>query len=154
MNRKVIVFPLAVALGLASVPLLAGCNPAQIVADAAGNAVQDAVKDATGVDVSTGSLPEGWPTSVPVVSGDVVAGGSFDTGEGSSYEAVVNIKDVAAATAELKNQMASGGFEATSEMEADGSFIGNYSNGEWTVAVFIGEAGGQAAATYTVIAQQ
>ena len=152
MNRKFVTFPLAIALGLAAVPVLTACNPAQIVADVAGDAVKDAVKDATGVDVSTGALPDGWPTSVPVVSGDVVAGGSFDSGQGMSYEAVINVSDPAAAVAQLKEQMTSGGFSATSEMDTDGSFIGNYSNGEWTVAVFIGSTAGQATATYTVLA--
>lgn len=151
MNRKVIVLPLVVGLSLATLPLLSACNPAQIVQDAAGNAIKNAVKDATGVDVATGSLPDGWPASVPVVSGEVQQGGSVDLGNGSSFEASIKVSDVATATAEAKSQMAGAGFTADTEMDLDGSFMGSYSNAEYNVTITIGKTGNDSTAAYVVM---
>lgn len=150
MNRKVIVFPLAVALGLASVPLLAGCNPAQVIQDAAGNAVKEAVKDATGVDIATGSLPEGWPSSVPVVSGEIQQGGSIDLGGGMTYEVSIKVTDTAAALAEIRQQMSAAGFTADLDEDTDLLYSGVFSNAEHSVVVTMSKTGKDDTVSYVV----
>ncbi|MFC6355011.1 hypothetical protein [Luethyella okanaganae] len=78
--RRRVTIPLAIVAALAVTPVLAGClgNPVEGI-------INGAVEKATGGDVSLGGkLPDGWPSEVPVIEGDILfgAGSSASGSEG------------------------------------------------------------------------
>jgi hypothetical protein len=63
---------LTATLAVAAMAVLSGCSGETI-----GTAVDGAVNEATGGDVSLGGqLPEGWPAEIPVIDGDIGFGAS------------------------------------------------------------------------------
>ena len=105
--RRRAVAPLAIVVALLGAPLLAGCSS---VGDAVGGAAGGVVKDATGGAVSVGAMPEGWPSEVPVIEGDIVGGGKNPNGTDGW---VVVIKSTAAdPVAEATAQLEAAGFAA------------------------------------------
>ncbi len=66
---------LAVAALVAVAPALAGCSDTQVQ-----DAVNGAVQGATDGDVSLGgALPDGWPTEIPVIDGQIKFGAGNTT---------------------------------------------------------------------------
>lgn len=109
------------------VPLLAGCSM-----------IEGAISDATGVDVgvSVGSLPEGWPTEVPVTDGDIIGGGTADTDGEPVWNATIttstNVFDAISA------QLTAAGFTAvdTGPLEGTDNVSGGaFSNDAYSVLV-------------------
>jgi len=76
---------LAIVVAAAGLTLLAGCSVGDTVRESVSGAVNGAVQDATGGDVSLGGqLPAGWPTDIPVLDGEVLfaTGGLGESGAG------------------------------------------------------------------------
>ncbi|TQL41963.1 hypothetical protein FB562_2550 [Homoserinimonas aerilata] len=119
---------------LVIVPTLTACsgNPLDAARDQIGSAVGDALSDATGVDVETGTdVPADFPASVPLVAGEVTAGGSVSANGGTTWSVSIvapdavgptfagiraalvaagNVENVAAETADSANGVFSGEF--------------------------------------------
>ena len=75
---------LAIASALVLAPMLTGCG-----------ALEGIIEQATGgeVDVSMGSLPEGWPADVPVADGEIIVGGKTTDEAGAPvYNATIKVE--------------------------------------------------------------
>ena len=123
---------LALTVSIAGLALLSGCS-----GEAVGNAVDGAVTEATGGDVSLGGqLPEGWPAEVPVIDGDIGFGASntADTDRGWVVTVTTGAAEpLADATATLE----AAGFNADPAATANVGEAGvaALTNGTWSVVV-------------------
>jgi hypothetical protein len=151
-SRKVIALALAGALALGIAPLLAGCSPEQLVQDA----VQNAVKDATGVDVDVNmdgkTLPDDFPAEVPVISGEITLSGSVGAGGEKVWTVVFRTSDLAAGYDEAKSKLTGAGYTADYDMAQDGAYTGMFSNGTYSVIVTSANDGSNDVVTYVVSA--
>ena len=136
----------AVAIAGITVSLLGGCsgNP---VEDLVNQGVEDAVESATGGDVSlNGELPEGFPTSIPLIDGDIAVG----VGTGGEEGWVVVITSSASdPVAEAASALEGAGFTEDTTVSGGGMGAKVYSNDEYLVLV----AGEGETVTYTVTPQ-
>ena len=143
-NRSRITASIAILIALASAPALPGCSLAEGV-----------IEQATGgnVEVSTGSLPEGWPTEVPVADGEIQFGGFVEEGETSTqvYNVTISIAGDNP-TAAIASQLEGAGFTtevATTPTDDGGALV--YTSDAWAVNVLIGRGDGNSfVANYTV----
>ena len=137
---------LAIAMAGVAATLFTGCfgNP---VEDLVNRGVEDAVEGATGGDVSLGGeLPADFPTSVPLVEGEV----TFGAGAGGSEGWIVMITSTAAdPVAEAAAALEGAGFTKNTELSGGGSAAQVYSNDELIVLL----AGEGETVTYTVTQQ-
>ncbi len=133
---------LAVSLALVA-PALTGCG-----------LIQDAVEQATGGDVDFGgnSVPEDFPSEVPLIEGEVLSGASAGNADGKVWNVTIKVDD-ASAFDEITAQFEAAGFEpselgGTSDQGATGTFTKD------PYGVFVVVAGGDTAegwvANYTV----
>lgn len=137
---------LAIAIAGVTATLLTGCfaNPLEDLVD---RGVEDAVEGATGGDVSLGGeLPADFPTSVPLVEGEV----TFGAGAGGSEGWIVMINSTAAdPLADAAAALEGAGFTKDTELSGGGTAAQVYSNGELLVLL----AGEGEAVSYTVTQQ-
>jgi hypothetical protein len=149
-TRKIITLALAGALALGAAPALAACSPQQLVQDA----VQNAVKDATGVDVDVnvdgGTLPEGFPAEVPVISGEITSSGSLGTGADRAWSVVVKVSDPTTSYEDAKGKLLAAGFNADFDATADGASTGMFSNAQYSVVVATTGTGSDNNVSYVV----
>jgi len=129
----------ALAVAVFALPTLAGCG-----------SIEGLIEQATGgeVNVSIGSLPDGWPTEVPVIDGEIIGGGVVENSEGQPVFNVT-VKVAEGAFAEIQSQLAGAGFE----QELDGGDTitsGAFSNGTWGVLVAVSGSDDAFVANYTV----
>jgi hypothetical protein len=139
----------AVVLGI--LPALAACSPLHVVQ----NAVENAVKDGTGVDVSLGgeALPEGFPAEITTVSGDIKTSGSLGVGAERVWTVSIVVSDLAAGFEEAKSQLVAAGFTASFDAAADGAYTGIFSNATYTVMVTAVNDGTDNTVNYVVSSQ-
>jgi hypothetical protein len=136
----------ATALAIAGITasLLTGCfgNPADLV----DKGVEDAIEGATGGDVSLGGeLPADFPTTVPLVDGDVTfAGGAGDT-DGKGW-VVVLTSSAADPVADAAAALEGAGFTEDTSMTGAEAGARIYTNPEYFVLL----AGEGETLTYTV----
>ena len=140
--------PLTAAIALATAlllaPALAGCS------------IEDLVNQATGgeVNLSIGSLPDGWPAEVPVIDGEIVGGGTADSEDGTpGWNALIKVDDESAFD-EIAAQLEDAGFESVDAGQLDGGdnlTSGAYQNGNYGVFVAVTGADGNFVANYTVV---
>lgn len=137
---------IAVVIAGITATLLTGCfgNP---VEDLVNRGVEDAVEDATGGDVSIGGeLPADFPTSVPIIDGDI----SLAAGAGGADGWVVVITSSASdPVAEAAAALETAGFTEDTTVSGAGMGAKVYSNAEYLVLV----AGEGTTLTYTVTPQ-
>ena len=137
---------IAVAIAGVTATLLTGCfgNP---VEDLVQRGVEGAVEDATGGEVSLGGeLPAGFPTSVPLVDGDI----SLAAGAGGVEGWVVVITSSAAEpVADAAAALEGAGFTEDTAVTGAGAGAKVYSNAEYLVFV----AGEGTTVSYTVTPQ-
>jgi hypothetical protein len=137
----------AVAIAIAGITasLLTGCfgNPGDLV----NQGVEDAIESATGGDVSLGGeLPEGFPTSVPLIDGDItVAAGSG----GAEGWVVVITSSASDPVAEAASALEGAGFTEDTTVSGAGMGAKVYTNDEYIVLV----AGEGETVSYTVTPQ-
>lgn len=135
----------AIASALMLAPALTGCG-----------ALEGIIEQATDgqVDVSMGSLPEGWPAEVPVIDGDVVVGGKTTDDDGAPvYNATIKVESEAAYD-EIEAQLIAAGFEKVEAGDVDGGdaiTTGLFKNATYGVAVGVTGTQGAYVANYTVV---
>jgi hypothetical protein len=133
---------IAIAIAGITASLLTGCfgNPGDLV----NQGVEDAIESATGGDVSLdGELPEGFPTSVPIIDGDI----SVAAGAGGAEGWVVVITSSASdPVAEAASALEGAGFTEDTTASGAGIDAKVYSNAEYLVLV----AGDGNRVSYTV----
>jgi hypothetical protein len=137
---------IAVAIAGITAALLTGCfgNP---VEDLVNRGVEEAVEGATGGDVSLGGkLPADFPTSVPIIDGDI----SVAAGAGGVEGWVVVISTSASdPVAEAAAALEAAGFTEDTTVSGAGMGAKVYSNAEYLVLV----AGEGETLSYTVTPQ-
>lgn len=123
---------IAVAIAGITASLLTGCfgNP---VEDLVNRGVEDAIEDATGGDVSLGGeLPADFPTSVPIIDGDI----SVAAGAGGTEGWIVVITSSASdPVAEAASALGGAGFTEDTTVSGAGMGAKVYSNAEYLVLV-------------------
>lgn len=136
---------LAIASALVLAPMLTGCG-----------ALEGIIEQATGgeVDVSMGSLPEGWPADVPVTDGDVVVGGKTTDDNGAPiFNATIKVESDSV-FADIEAQLIGAGFEKLEAGDVDGGDsinTGFFKNDTYGVIVAVTGTEGQFVANYTVV---
>jgi hypothetical protein len=110
---------LAVLAALAIGPALAGCSD-----EAVQGAVNGAVQGATDGDVSLGgTLPDGWPTEIPVIDGEIKFGAGNTTNGDQGW--VVTVASAAAdPLADAKQKLVDAGFEPDTGNSANVGDVG------------------------------
>ncbi|WP_207453483.1 hypothetical protein [Desertivibrio insolitus] len=111
--------------------------------------VQDQLRDALGgVDFTTdGALPDGFPADVPLVSDDVVRGGTAANGAG--WAAQVRVAD-ASAFADAQSLLEGAGYTASGvSADADAGF-GIFTSTDYRVVLTVAQDGDAVVATYVV----
>jgi hypothetical protein len=137
----------AVAIAIAGITasLLTGCfgNPGDLV----NQGVEDAIESATGGDVSLGGeLPEGFPTSVPLIDGDITVAAGAGGAEGW---VVVITSSASDPVAEAASALEGAGFTEDTTVSGAGMGAKVYTNDEYIVLV----AGEGETVSYTVTPQ-
>jgi hypothetical protein len=121
----------ALVAGLAlSAPLLAGCSLVPHPGPGGGISVP-------GVSVGTGHLPKDWPSEVPVVKGDVVAGASLGSAsKGKLWNATIKVggSDV---SDQITSQLTGAGFESSDIASTDAGSTATYRKDKLVVLVVV-----------------
>ena len=134
----------AVAIAGITASLLTGCfgNPGDLV----DKGVEDAIESATGGDVSLGGeVPADFPTTIPLIDGDVTfAGGAGDT-DGKGW-VVVLTSSAADPVADAAAALEGAGFTEDTSMTGAEAGARIYTNPEYFVLL----AGEGETLTYTV----
>jgi len=115
--------PVRLALTLAALLAagtgLAGCSDSQVQ-----SAVNGAVQDATGGDVSLGgALPDGWPSEIPVIEGEIKFGAG-NTTNGDQGWVVTVASTEADPLADAKQRLVDAGFEPDTSTSANVGDVG------------------------------
>jgi hypothetical protein len=111
--------------------------------------VQDQLRDALGgVDFTTdGTLPDGFPAEVPLVSDDVLRGGT--AADSAGWAAQVRVAGVSA-FADAQTLLEGDGYTASGvSADADAGF-GIFTSGQYRVVLTVAPNGGDVVATYIV----
>lgn len=140
----------AIALGASLT--LTGCagNPLE-------GLINEGIEQATGGVFgggSSGELPNGFPSEVPIISGEIQGGFGLNVEGANAWTVVVKVTagTVDEAAEHIAGQMAAAGFETP---EMDGSFAGQsvrtYSKDKFSALVtVVGDDSGTVTATYIV----
>ena len=126
-------------------PVLAGCS---------GDQIQSIVGDATGgtVDVGGTTIPEDFPSDIPLAAGDVASAGRVGTGTGKVWNVTITVSDPAAPSV-ITEQLTSAGFASTSNLPGAPDIGGSagFANDTYAIALIVTDNGdGTYAANYTV----
>ncbi len=134
--------PVATVIGLGLVLSLTGCfaNPLdQITEGIVEGGVEQIIEDQTGVDVDvdgTGaSLPDGWPTEIPVPAGNIVASAAVD----GTFFVTLETGSFADAEAGYQNIVANGFTESSSFDLGNNSKSFTADNGTLSIAYLLAE---------------
>jgi hypothetical protein len=136
---------IAIATALVLAPPLSGCSN-----------LEGIIEQATGgeVDVSMGSLPDGWPAEVPVIEGQILFGGTADTDDGTpGWNVTIKVESETAFDA-IAADLIGAGFESVDAGELDGGDTitsGAFKNDNYGVLVAVTGSEGNFVANYTVI---
>ncbi len=132
---------LALLAALLLVPTLAACSA---------NPIGDFVKNATGggVDIAGDKLPADFPTAVPLIEGDVIAG----IGLGEDAEKVWNVTIRSASADSVKDSVVAeftdAGWTEGAPIQTDNGIV--YTDGTYTAVVIVVEDGGKWTVNYIV----
>jgi hypothetical protein len=134
----------ALASALVLAPMLTGCG-----------ALEGIIEQATGgdVNVSIGQLPDGWPTEVPVINGDIIGGGTAKSDDGTPVWNVTIKVESEETFAEIQAQLEAAGFASVDAGELDGGDTitsGAFKNDTYGVLVAVTGSDGNFIANYTV----
>ncbi len=135
---------IALASALVLAPVLTGCA-----------ALEGIVEQATGgqVNVSTGSLPDGWPADVPVIDGQILFGGTTKADDGTPIWNVTIKVESETAFDSIATQLEGAGFASVDAGELDGGDTitsGAFKNDVYGVLVAVTGTDGNFVANYTV----
>jgi hypothetical protein len=120
----------AILSALVIAPALSGCS-----------VVESIVEGATGGDVQIGgtSIPEGFPSEVPVHDGDILNGSSITKNGETVYNVVIKVDDTSVFES-IKTELTDAGFapqEGYDMVENNGTITGLFNNGSWSVLVAV-----------------
>lgn len=138
---------IAVAIAGITASLLTGCfgNPGDLV----NQGVEDAIESATGGEVSLdGELPEGFPTSVPLIDGDITVAAGAGGSEG--WVVVITPSSSDDPVADAASALEAAGFTEDRTISGDGGGAAVYTNGEYGV-LLVGQG---TSVSYTVTPTQ
>lgn len=123
-------------VGLGLTALTTGCGVAEQVAQ---ETTEKIIENQTGVDVDVNqegtTLPDTWPTEVPVISGDVSNAGSISAGGGSTWTAQVAVSDAKKGYDEAKQKLLDAGYTVQVESEAGGMYVATLTGNSHDVAL-------------------
>lgn len=104
LSRRITV-PVAIVLALAVTPALSGCF---------GNPIEQIVEGATGgeVDLGGNSVPEGFPSEVPLADGEVLFGAAVGNDDGRIWNVTIKVAGADALDA-IVAQLEGAGFTTT-----------------------------------------
>ena len=146
MNTKRFTVPLALVLALAIAPSLSGCF---------GNPLEQIVEGATGGDVSLPgqSVPDDFPSDVPLIDGEVVFGMGVGNDDGKAWNVTVKVGGLDAVD-QITSQLEGAGFTANEAgiggTTEDGATL-IFDNGTYNVLVVVSKDGENGyVASYTV----
>lgn len=133
---------IAIILAIAAAPILSGCS------------VQSIIENATGgqVDVGGKSVPDDFPTEVPLIDGEVVYGGGLGSGESKAWNVTIKVADLAAFET-ISASLTEAGFTPplTGSGELEGGVGGAFENANYGLLVVVSSDGGEGfIANYTV----
>jgi hypothetical protein len=116
------------------------------------NAVENAVKDGTGVDVSVGgeTLPQDFPTEVATISGQITTSASLGVGAERVWTVSIVVADLAAGFDDARSKLLAAGLTSSFDAAADGAYTGIFSNAVYTVMVTAVNDGTKNTVTYVV----
>ena len=102
LSRKIAV-PLALVVAVSAVPMLTGCF---------GNPIQGVIKAATGgkVNIGGGSLPQDFPSAVPVYKCKIDSAVGLGTGKKEIWNVTVEVGS-SDATSTIKSELTGAGFK-------------------------------------------
>lgn len=142
------------ALGLAVLlaPALAGCFPmppsspaapaptSTVAPDAGGSAGSSDAAPTDSPDlglggVTSGSLPSGFPTEIPVVEGNIEAGTQVSQDGKSMWSVVVSIPSTAGVVDQITAAMTAAGFSTVYSSSTEGAEGGMFDNASYSVIV-------------------
>jgi len=144
--RTRITVPVAIALAVVFAPALASCSLIP---------VDSIIEGATGGAVQTGSeIPEGFPSEVPIIDGEITFGGSVGDETSRVYNVTVKV-DGLEAYDEIKADLEAAGFTSAVAGTAGEGGTGAFANDKWGVLVVVSEDGSNGfVANYTVTAAE
>ncbi|MEJ1229561.1 MAG: hypothetical protein WDM88_01270 [Galbitalea sp.] len=144
-TRRRITIPVALALAVVTVPLLTGCF---------GNPIQGAISAATGgkVNVGGGSLPSGFPSSVPIYKGKIDSALGLGSGKKEVWNVTVEVPGTDAVST-IKSELTGASFKVDESGAVDptgGTIVAD--NKTYGVLVVVSKASGKSTwiANYTV----
>lgn len=107
-------------------------------------------KDGTSSISTSASLPDGFPSSVPLYSGQtIVTSSKYKNGEDTSWSVTAETNDSAAKTVAGIKSLYSG-WQQNSEAESDGTYSFYYTKGDLGVIMYVSNAAGKSTITYSV----
>jgi hypothetical protein len=136
---------IALAATLLIAPALSACS-----------GLEGIIEQATGgeVNVSMGSLPDGWPAEVPVIDGEILVGGTANSDDGTpGWNVTIKVENEAVFD-DISAQLVGAGFESIDAGELDGGeniTSGAFKNANYGVLVAVTGAEGNFVANYTVV---
>ena len=142
--RKNLTVSIALLVALAGAPALAGCS-----------VVEGIIEQQTGGEIDLGgtSVPDDFPSEVPLISGDIINGSALSTGDGKVCNVAVKVAD-ANAFETIKSDLTGAGFTFNDPGTTDGVGTGVFENANYGVLVVVADAGDQGfVANYTVTAK-
>src|SRR5690554_3246737 len=142
--RRRRIWAVVIAASVLVAPALSGCSF---------NPIESAIEGATGgnVDIGGTSVPDDFPSEVPLIDGEVVSGFGVGTAPEKAWNVTIKVPD-ASALDTIKGQLEGAGFASDIDDAAIGGLTGGmYSNGTYSVLIVVAEDGnGGWAAAYTV----
>jgi hypothetical protein len=129
--RNRFIAPAAIVLALLAAPALAGCSQ-----------VESLIEGATGgnVELPGQSIPEGFPSEVPVVEGEIQLGAALSEGESTVYNVTVKVAGESPVES-IKADLEGAGFTTQTEFSGDATEGGTlvYASDAWGVLVVVGK---------------
>ena len=134
--------PVAIALAVVFAPSLAACSMIPI---------DGIIEGATGGAVQSGTdIPEGFPSEVPIIDGEITFGGSLGDATNRVYNVTVKVDGLESYDT-IKAELEAAGFTSAVAGTAGAGGTGAFSNANWGVLVVVSEDGSNGfLANYTV----
>jgi hypothetical protein len=131
---------LAAIVAVGAAPALSACSAESIVKNVTGGKV----------DVGGNSLPDGFPSSVPVYKGKIITAVGVGSGDKKVFNVSVQLPSQDAAK-DIASELTNAGFTGGLDVSGDGSTsIATFSNATYTVLVAVAKSGSNWVANYTV----
>ena len=138
--------PIALIAILSIAPALVGCSL---------NPIESIIEQATGGDVDLGgaALPEGFPTEVPLVDGEILFGGGMKAEGTQVWNVTIKVTDPTVFDL-VKTQLTDAGFVTSDAIggTTDVGSAGTFQSNDYNVSVLVATADPDTTVNYTVTA--